>query len=118
MFGDVLIVFLVRALIQMVRSRRAKSWPVVAGKVTTAQRRIGSIGCMVVDLTYQYRVDGELYTGTHAEPFLWAGSAKNYLEQCAPGSKLIVRVRPGVPAASFVRDRDLYFHAHGYRLES
>ncbi len=118
MFGDVLIAFLVRALIQTVRSQLAKSWPIVKGGVTTAQERRGAFGCMVVDLTYKYRVEGELYTGMHAEPFLWVGSAKSYLEQCAPGSELIVRVKPGVPGASFVRDRDLYFHAHGYRLES
>jgi hypothetical protein len=118
LFGDVLIVFLVRALIQMVRSQRAKSWPTVKGEVTTAQERIAAIGCMVVELTYNYRLNGELYTGSHAEPFLWAGSARNYLEQCQPGSELIVRLRPGRPESSFVRDKDLYFRAHGYGLES
>ena len=118
MFGDVLIVFLVKALIQMVRSQRAKSWPIVKGEVTTAQERIGAIGCMVVELTYNYRLNGELFTGSHVEPFLLGDSARNYLEQCQPGSELIVRVRPGRPESSFVRDRDLYFRARGYGLES
>ena len=118
MFGDVLIVFLVRAMIQAVLSRRTKSWPIVKGEVTTAQERIGAIGCMVVELAYHYRIEAELYTAIHGEPFLWAGSGKSYLEQFAPGSELIVRVKPGMPGTSFVRDRDLYFHARGYRLES
>jgi hypothetical protein len=118
LFADVLIVFIVRALIQIFRSQRARSWSVVKGKVTTAQKSGGGIGCTVVELTYKYRVNGELYTGSHTEPFLSAGSARSYLEQCEPGSKLIVRVRPGMPESSFVRDKDLYFHAHGYRLES
>ena len=116
MFADVLIVFLVRALIQVFRSQRARSWPVVKGEVTTAQKGHG--GCIVVDLTYRYRFDAELYSGSHAELFLSVGSARSYLEQYQPGSELIVRVRPGVPESSFVRDRDSYFHTHGYRLES
>ena len=117
MFADVLIVFLIRALIQIFRSQRARSWPVVKSEVTTAEKGAGGTGCMVGELTYQYRINGELYTGSHTEPFLSAGSAKSYLEQHAPGSQLIVRTRPEQPDSSFVRDRDLYFDAHGYRLE-
>ena len=118
MFADVLIVFIVRALIQLFRSQRARSWSVVEGEVTTADKPTGGFGCVVVELTYNYRVNGELYTGSHTEPFLSDGSAGDYLEQLQPGSKLVVRVRPGMPESSFVRDKDLYLHAHGYRLES
>ncbi len=70
MFADVLIVFLIRALIQFFRSHRAKSWPIVKGEVTTSQKGAGGFGCIVVVLTYTYRLDGELYTGSHTEPFL------------------------------------------------
>jgi len=77
---------------------------------------------MVVELAYEYLVDGELYTGSHTQPFLGAGSARSQLDQCQPGSGLIVRVRPRIPESSFVfvfvRDQDLYFHAHGFRLGS
>ena len=116
MFADVIIVFTVRAVIQLFRSGRAKSWPTVKAKVTTANE--GSGWCLTVELTYKYKIDGELYTGTHTEPFLWAGSAKYYLEQCHPGNEIVIRVKPGDLESSVVRDRDLYFQAHGYRLES
>jgi hypothetical protein len=118
LFGDILIVFVVRALVQMFRSHRAKSWPTVKARVTTADDRPRAIGCIVVELTYKYRVNGELHIGSHTEPFFWAGSATNYVEQHRSGSELIVRVKPGAPESSVVRDRDLYFYAHGYRLES
>jgi len=75
---------------------------------------------MVVELAYEYLVDGEPYTGSHTQPFLGAGSARSQLDQCQPGSGLIVRVRPRIPESSFVfvRYQDLYFHAHGFRLGS
>ena len=116
MFADVIIVFIVRVVIQFFRSRKAKSWPTAKAEVMTAEER--SASCLTAELTYKYRINGELYTGTHAEAFLWAGSLKSYLEQCSPGSMIIVRVKPGEPGSSVVRDRDLYFLAHGYRFES
>lgn len=116
MFADVLVVFIVRAAIQLYRSSTARRWPTVKAKVMTAQE--GSAVCVVVELSYKYRIDGELYTGTHNEPFFWPGSARSYLEQCATGNELVVRVKPGDPESSVVRERDLYFHAHGYRLDS
>jgi hypothetical protein len=115
-FADVLIIFIIRAVIQLFRSRKARSWPVARAEVTTAEE--GSGGCLTAELTYKYKIDGELYTGTHTEPFLWAGSVKSYLEQCSPGGEIVIRVKPGTPESSVVRDRDLYFHAHGYRLDS
>jgi hypothetical protein len=118
LFGDILIAFVIRAVTQLLRSYRAKSWPIVTAKVTTAEERHSGIGCTVVELTYKYRMNGVLFTGSHAEPFLWTGSARNYVEEHSRGSELIVRVKPGVPESSVVRDRDLYFHAHGYRLDA
>jgi hypothetical protein len=82
----------------------------------TAQE--GPNGCLTVEITYKYRIDGELYTGTHTEPFLLDSSLKCFLEECSPGGEIIVRMRPGDPESSFVRDRDLYFRAHGYRLDT
>lgn len=116
LFADVLVVFLVRSVIQLFWSHRAKSWPFVKGEVTTSQELKGST-CILAELTYSYRVDGELYTGTLQEPFL-VGSARSFLEQYPSGSELIVRVKPGSPESSFVREKDLYFHAHGYQVES
>jgi len=116
LFADVLIVFLVRTVVQLFRSHRARSWPSVKGEVTTSQKLRSA--CIVVELTYTYRVDGELYTGTLEEPFASIGSAESFLSHYGPGSEITVRVKPGNSECSFVRERDLYFAAHGYRLES
>ena len=103
-------------MIQLFRSYQAKSWPSVEAKVTSAQKGHGA--CTTVEITYKYRIDGELYTGAHTEPFLFASSADCYLEECSPGSQIVVRVKPGESELSVVRDRDVYLHAHGYRLDS
>jgi hypothetical protein len=71
-----------------------------------------------VEITYQYRFQGELYTGMNAKPFVWDSSAKEYVERYSAGSDLLVQVRPGSPESSVARDKDEYLHAHGYRLES
>jgi hypothetical protein len=118
LFADVLIVFIVRISIQFFRSLRAKSWPVVKAKVTMAERSGGGFGCMVVELVYDYDFNGKYYSGNHSEPFLSAGAAKEYLEEHSTDTELLVRLDPGNPDFSVVRDRDLYFHAHGYRLDS
>ncbi|HXJ90993.1 MAG TPA: hypothetical protein VMS18_29565 [Candidatus Binatia bacterium] len=113
LFADIIIVFIFRAVIQLLRSRGAKHWPSIEAEVMTVEESSG--GCLSVELTYKYRMAGELYTGTHTEPFLWVHSVNTYLE---PRRVIIVRIKPGQPEFSVVRDRDLYSCAHGYRLES
>ena len=112
LFADVIIAFFFRMMIQLFRSREAKSWPTVKGEITTATQR--SAGCLTVELTCK----GKLYTGTHVEPFLWANSLDICLEPCSPGNSIIIRVKPGEPESSFVRHRDSDIHPHGSRLES
>jgi len=116
LFADVIIVFIVRALIQFFRSRKARDWPTVKAEVMTAQQTRG--GCLTAEITYKYRINGELYTGTHTEPFLSASSLSCYLEKCSPGSVVTVRLKPGEPDSTIVRERDVYLEAHGYRIES
>lgn len=117
MFADILIVFVVRTLIQFVRSVRSKSWLIVKAKVASAEKSGGGFGCTVVKLVYKYKFDGKFHSGNHSEPFLSAGAARDYLERYSAGSELTVRVKPGDADSSVVRDRDLYFQAHGYRLD-
>lgn len=116
LFADALIVYSVRAAIQLFRSHRARSWLFVKGEVTTSQQAKGSI-CRLAELTYSYRVDGELCTGTLEEPFL-VSSPSVFADHYPPGAQIIVRVKPGNPETSFVREDDLYFQAHEYRLKS
>ena len=66
----------------------------------------------------KYRLDGELYTGSDANPFVQNSSAKDYLENYPSGTELPVRVKPGRPNVAVLLQKDLYLQAHGYKLES
>jgi hypothetical protein len=115
---DIYIEFFVRAIVRLFRARGSRSWPVIKAEITGANYRAGGFGCAIVEITYQYRFQGELYTGMNAKPFVWDSSAKEYVERYSAGSDLLVQVRPGSPESSVARDKDEYLHAHGYRLES
>lgn len=117
LFIDIYVEFLFRIVVRFFRARGATRWPIIKAKVTIASCRPGGFGCAVADITYKYRSDGELFTGTDANPFVYTSSAESYLEDHPPGSELLVRVRPGSPGYSVVRQDDLYRQAHGYRLQ-
>ena len=115
---DIYVEFIVRVIIRLLRARGSKAWPVIKGKITGINLRPGGFGCAVADVAYSYRSDGELYTGTDAVPFVWTSTAENYLEGHPRGSELLVRVSPGDPGVSVVRQKDMYLHAHGFRVEA
>ena len=115
---DIYVEFLARVIFRLSRARGARSWPVIIAKVTGTNYRPGGFGCAVAEITYKYRLDGELYTGSDAVPFISGSSAKDYLENYPRGSELLVRVKPGRPDFAVVLQKDLYLHAHGYRLET
>ncbi|MFZ1141454.1 MAG: DUF3592 domain-containing protein [Candidatus Sulfotelmatobacter sp.] len=115
---DIVIEFLFRSLVRLVRAQRTKSWPVATAEVTGTHYRPGGFGCTVLKITYQFEFGGKRYASVDAKPFLWTSSAKEYSEQHSAGSELLVRVKPGKPEFSIVRDNDIYVHAHGYGLET
>ena len=51
-------------------------------------------------------------------PFISNRSAKEYIEHYSPKSQIIIRVKPGAPKCSVVREADLYRVEHGFRLET
>jgi len=69
--------------------------------VTDDPMRVGS----TIEIVYSYRFEGELYTGLHEEP-VFAGSGTEYMERFTKGGKFFVRVKPGEPEVSVLRDAD------------
>jgi len=80
-------------------------WLSVDATVTDDPTRLNRSGCSTVKIVYSYHVDGELYTGSHEEPF-WDGSETDYMNRFQRGRSLVVRVKPGEPKAAVMRDRD------------
>lgn len=81
-------------------------WPSANATVTAPPRSFEGIGCPRVEIVYSFRVNGELYTGFHEEPFLSTNSLAEYVERFGEGRNLIVRVKPDNPEVSVMRERD------------
>jgi hypothetical protein len=75
-------------------------WPSVNAMISAEPTRVGS----AVEIVYSYRFDGELYTGLHEEPCFFSES--EYMERFPKGRSFVVRVKPGEPEISVVRDED------------
>jgi hypothetical protein len=69
-------------------------------------------------MVYSYRVEEELYTGLHEEPFLLADSLADYISRFSNGRKFVVRVTPSEPQISIVRELDQVINLGQSRGES
>ena len=74
--------------------------------VTAPPSTSSGFGCPSAEIVYSYRFDGELYTGIHEESFLLNDSLTDYVERFGEGRSLVVRVKPGKPEVSIVREGD------------
>lgn len=115
---DIYVEFLFRAIVRFFRAFGSTSWPVVTAKITASYCDPRGFGCAVANIAYKYRLDDEPYTGTDANPFVWSSSARDYLEKHPPASELLIRVKPGTPELSVVRQDDLYRQSHGYQVQT
>lgn len=103
-FADVFFFYIFKAVVNWVRARGSRKWPSVEATVLADPDR-GGVGCLKVEIFYSYRFDGELYTGSHDEPFL-IDSTKEYAARFPKDGSLVVRIKPGEPEVSVVRDED------------
>jgi hypothetical protein len=115
---DIIFEFLFRILVRLFRVIGATSWPIVRANITAANYTPAGYGCEVAKITYEFRLDGKSYTGMDAKPFLVERSAKDYVERHSPGSELLVRVKPGVPESSVVRNKDQWSLTKGLQLDN
>jgi hypothetical protein len=81
---------------------RSRKWPRVEAIVTAKPTAFTRYA---VEVPYTYRVEGELYTGLHQEPS-FGGVGAAFMRRFAEGRRFIVRVNPGDPEVSVMRDGD------------
>jgi Protein of unknown function (DUF3592) len=104
-FADLYLVYLFKVLVRGVKFYGNQHWPSVEGIVTaTPNSSMAGWGCPTVEIPYKYRVNGELYTGLHEEPFLLSDSRTEYAARFRAGSKLLIRVKPDNPQVSMMRE--------------
>ena len=96
------LITLMKVLKRWWRARRCDSWPRALGTIVT-KRQAGTADAAMV---YTYYAGGRFCSGTDEKPFFLESSAAKYANQFFKGSSLIVRVKPGEPTVSFIRDID------------
>lgn len=103
-FIDVFIEYFVRVIVRAFRRCGSKRWAAVKGTVTSSGCAPPGLGCSVAEVCYTYRVDEDLFTGINEKPFLSGGG--NYANRHETGREITVRVKPGSPEKSVVREDD------------
>ena len=92
-YFDVVVGFIIRTVIRLVKLRSSEAWPVEKAAV---------YGGPVAELAYTYIHKGEYYSGVHREAFMLKSSAEDYVSQIHIGSQIAVRVKPTHPETSVV----------------
>jgi hypothetical protein len=103
---DVLVGYLIRIMIRMMKARGSSTWPVEKGTVTGSSCDAAAYGGPVAEITYTYTHKGEYFSGMNREPFILLSSADEYVARFRAGGDVIVRVNAGEPEASIVREDD------------
>lgn len=105
-FVDIVVEYFFRTIMRMIRRRGSRSWPIAKATVTSSAFEHASYGCDVAEVCYAYRVEGELYTGMNEKPFFTDHWGKDYIRYFPPDKEFTVRVKPGDPSVSVVREDD------------
>jgi len=103
-FVDIFVEYLFRAMARLIKTRGSGTWPIAKATVTSSGCPVVAYGCPIAEVYYTYRVDGELYTGSHQKPFISPNSGENYVRHFAPGTDFAVRLKPGDPSVSIVSE--------------
>lgn len=101
---DIFIGYFVRAFSNWWKARGSKQWSSTEATVTADPTESNGYGGTKVEVVYSYRFQDELYTGIHTEPCF--GSASEYMQRFPSGRRILVRVKPGEPDVSVIRDDD------------
>jgi hypothetical protein len=104
-FLDILIGYWVRVAIRLFKARGSNEWPSEEATVLTSSAS-NSYGGPVAEVIYSFSHHGRYLSGTHQKPFLLYDSAKRYAAGFPMDTPITVRVNPGNPMTSIVRDQD------------
>jgi hypothetical protein len=105
LFAHVLIgyvITLLKVFTRWWRARQSESWPRATATIV-AKRKVTTADSAII---YTYYANGGFYSGTDEKPFFLGRSATKYANQFSKGSNLTVRVKPGDPKVSIIRDLD------------
>ena len=106
LFLDLYIGYVFRTIALWLKFPGSDRWPKVNAVITGQPTVSSSTWGDIVDIAYEYRVDGEPYTGFHEEPFVFSNSAREFADGLIRGGNVIIRVKPARPEISTLRAKD------------
>jgi hypothetical protein len=92
--------------------RKARNWPMVQGRVHSAdwrQPRTGTNRYFLADISYYYFVGGHFYAGYHRRSFSNAAAASEWVMNML-GASIQVRYHAQMPGKSMLLEEDLVAH--------
>jgi hypothetical protein len=103
---DILIVYLIRYIVRIVKLHRSDGWPLKNAVVSSSRCPPASSGGPVAEIGYTYEHAGSYYAGLHREPFILRSSAEDYAARFITGNHIVIRVDPKRPEISILRQDD------------
>jgi len=95
---DIYVEFLYRFVVGLLKRRGSNNWPEEKAEVTSSDCPRAGYGCDVAE-------NGELYTGIHEKGFIFHSSGRNYASEFPPGREITIRVKPGNPSVTIMREK-------------
>src|SRR6266851_4254546 len=100
------LVYVFKSLARVLHLRGSATWSKATAKVASSKSAPGGYGCPIAEVVYTYEIDGSIYSGLNEKPFISSDSVEEYATRFTPGSTMVVRLKPGEPEKSIVRDAD------------
>ena len=100
-----LIGYIVRVATRLIKGGGSDQWPRENATVwssTTSDLFPGGLA----EIIYSYSHNGQYFSGIHEKQFLSYLEANRYAAGFPKGSQIVVRVKPGHPKTSILRDDD------------
>jgi hypothetical protein len=101
-YFDVIIGYVIRALVRFFQMQRGKAWPIEKATISSITCEGMAYGGPYVDLVYTYNRDGEYYSGLHRKGFMSTSSAKEYVARSIVGGQIPIHVNPMQPETSII----------------
>jgi len=103
---DVIVGYLIRLVIRLVKAHGTDAWPVEKAKVSASSCPPAPYGGPFAEVCYTYVHEGGYFSGIHRRGFILRSSAEDYAARFPTDSGMIVRLKPRQPETSIVCDED------------
>ena len=104
---DVIIAYLIKSALRLRRAWGSGEWQRVRARVDSSWVGGGCVwNCPTAEVAYTYEFAGQTYSAIDSHPFFLTETAKGQAERFRPGEEAIVRVNPGQPTRSVLKQAD------------